>query len=187
MSKKLLLIYGGHAGGRTETLCGAICSGVAAAAEDVELRKLPALRAGLDDLLWAQGLLIGTPEHFAYMSGALKDFFDRTFYPAEGRTEALPYALFVSAGNDGSGTVTAVERIATGYRWNRIAEALVVRGEPQAADLQRCAELGQTVAAASRWAYSDRPCVTVQPWARRRLAAGNAGAMLNARDRLTKH
>ena len=145
--KRLLLIYGGHSGGRTELLCDAVCKGIAAAEEAIELRRLPALQANTDDLLWAEALLIGTPEHFAYMSGALKDFFDRTYYPAEGRTEALPYALFVSAGNDGTGTVAAVERIATGYRWNRIAEPLLVRGAPQPADLQCCEELGQTMAA----------------------------------------
>ncbi len=147
MSKRLLLVYGGHVSGRTEALCDAVCAGIASTADDVELRRRPALEAGIDDLLWAEGLLLGTPEHFAYMSGALKDFFDRTFYPAEGRTEGLPYALFVSAGNDGTGTVNAVERIATGYRWKRIADALIVRGLPQPADLQACNELGQVMAA----------------------------------------
>lgn len=147
MNKHILLIHGGHAGGHTETLCDAVCEGVAAAQEAIELRRLPALQAGIDDLLWCQGLLIGTPEHFGYMSGAVKDFFDRTYYPAEGRTLALPYALFVSAGNDGRGTVSAVERIATGYSWQRIADAMIVRGKPAAADLEQCRELGQTMAA----------------------------------------
>lgn len=147
MGKRILLIYGGHAGGHTESLCNAVCEGISAAEEDIELRRVPALQAGLDELLWAEALLIGTPEHFGYMSGALKDFFDRTFYPSDGRTEALPYALFVTAGNDGRGTVAAVERISTGYRWQRIAEALIVRGAPQPEDLQQCRELGQTMAA----------------------------------------
>ena len=147
MSKHILLIYGGHAGGHTERLCDAACAGIEAAGEATELRRLSALQGGIEDLLWADGLLIGTPEHFAYMSGAVKDFFDRTFYPAEGRTEGLPYALFVSAGNDGRGTVAAVERIATGYRWQRIAEPLIVVGKPDAAQLGQCQELGQTLAA----------------------------------------
>ena len=128
-------------------MTNAVCGGIAAAEESIELRRLPALQASIDDLLWANGLLIGTPEHFGYMSGAVKDFFDRTFYPAEGRTISLPYAIFVSAGNDGSGTINAIERIATGYRWQRIAEPLLVVGEPQPADLQRCEELGETMAA----------------------------------------
>jgi NAD(P)H-dependent FMN reductase len=143
----VLLIHGGHAGGRTEALVAAVRAGVEVEGPDVELRVRPALQAGIDDLLWCEGLLIGTPEHFGYMSGAVKDFFDRTFYPAEGRTEGLPYALFVSAGNDGSGTVRAVERIATGYRWTPIAEPVLVVGAPAAADLERCRELGQTLAA----------------------------------------
>jgi multimeric flavodoxin WrbA len=97
--------------------------------------------------LWAQGLLLGTPEHFGYMSGALKDFFDRSFYPAEGRTVGLPYGLFVSAGNDGRGTIAAVERIVTGYGWQAIAEPVRVVGEPDDDALARCRELGATLAA----------------------------------------
>ncbi|MBM0103982.1 flavodoxin family protein [Steroidobacter sp. S1-65] len=143
----LLLIYAGHAGGRTHEMVAAVKRGVADAGEDLELRALPALQAGVDDLLWANGLLIGTPEHFGYMAGAIKDFFDRTFYPAQGRVEGLPYAMFVSAGNDGTGAVAAIERIALGYRWKQCAEPLIVKGELSAADLQRCAELGQTFAA----------------------------------------
>lgn len=144
---RLLLIHAGHAGGRTHAMVDAVKQGVADAGEDIELRVLPALAAGVDDLLWANGLLIGTPEHFGYMAGAIKDFFDRTFYPAQGRVEALPYAIFVSAGNDGSGAVTSIERIASGYRWKQCAEPLVVKGDLSAADLQRCCELGQTFAA----------------------------------------
>jgi flavorubredoxin len=144
--KKLLLIHGGHAGGRTERLTAAVTAGIRAAEDPVELRQLPALQAGIDDLMWADGLLIGTPEHFGYMSGAVKDFFDRTYYPAEGRREGLPYALYISAGNDGSGTAASIARIATGYRLREVAEPLIVRGEPDAAALQRCHELGLAVA-----------------------------------------
>ena len=144
---RILLIHGGHAGGRTEALRAAVVEGVTSAGEPAELRVLRALDASIDDLLWGQGLLIGTPEHFGYMSGAVKDFFDRTFYPAEGRTGGLPWALFVSAGNDGSGTANAVERIATGYRWKRIADPVIVVGPPDDAALDRCRELGATMAA----------------------------------------
>jgi multimeric flavodoxin WrbA len=149
--RHLLLVHGGHAGGRTERLRHAVATGVdaggAAAGTPVTLRQRRALDAGLDDLLWADGLLLGTPEHFGYMSGALKDFFDRTFYPAEGRTEGKPYGLFISAGNDGTGTAAAVARIATGYRWSAIAEPVIVVGEPSRAALARCEELGATMAA----------------------------------------
>ena len=147
MRKHLLLIYGGHAGGRTERLTAAVLDGAAELADEVEIRAKPALEATAEDLLWAQGLLIGTPEHFGYMSGAVKDFMDRTFYPVEGQVEGLPYAIYVSAGNDGTGATSSIERIAIGYRWKRIAEPIIVVGAPDAGALERCRELGQTMAA----------------------------------------
>lgn len=128
-------------------MVNAVRKGIEEAGDDIELRALPALEAAADDLLWAHGLLIGTPEHFGYMSGAVKDFMDRTFYPVEGKVEALPYAVFVSAGNDGTGAVSSIERIALGFKWKRIADPLIVKGEITEAARQRCAELGQTMAA----------------------------------------
>jgi hypothetical protein len=145
--KRLLLIFGGHEGGRIAAMTDAVRDGIGQVFDDVELRCLPALSAGIDDLLWAQGLLIGTPEHFGYMSGAVKDFLDRTFYPVEGKVDALPYAIYISAGNDGTGAAASIERIALGYKWKRIAEPLILRGAPTVADLARCRELGQTMAA----------------------------------------
>jgi multimeric flavodoxin WrbA len=145
--KRLLIIYGGHAGGRTALLLEAVRAGITEAGEAIELRVLNALQAGVEDLLWAEALLIGTPEHFGYMSGAIKDFMDRTFYPVEGKVDSLPYAVFVSAGNDGSGAVSSIDRIALGYRWKKVSEPLIVRGAPSEADLQRCRELGATLAA----------------------------------------
>ena len=101
---------------------------------------------GLDDLLAADGVLFATPENFGYMAGALKDFFDRTFYPAQGRVEGRPYALLVSAGNDGRGAAGSVERIVRGYALTPIAPPLIVRGIPAAADLAAAAELGAGLA-----------------------------------------
>ena len=147
MMVKILIVYGGHRGGRTEQLRVAAAEGVSACGEAVELRERPALEAAAEDLLWADGILLATPEHFAYMSGALKDFFDRTFYAVESETIGRPYGLLVSAGNDGQGTVAAVRRIVTGYRWKEIADPILVIGDPKQADLDRCRELGATLAA----------------------------------------
>ncbi|MBL8504428.1 MAG: NAD(P)H-dependent oxidoreductase [Rhodocyclaceae bacterium] len=106
-------------------------------------------RAGettLEDLLGCHGLIVGTPENFGTMAGMVKDFFDRTYYPAEGKTVGLPYALFISAGNDGSGAVMQIDRIATGYGWKRVAEPLIARHEVTAADLAACEALGEAMA-----------------------------------------
>ena len=147
MTQRILLVYGGRPGGRTELLRRAVVQGIIDCGERVELRELPALQASADDVLWADGLLLGTPEHFGYMSGALKDFFDRSFYACENRSAGKPWGLFVSAGNDGRGTCNAVERIVAGYRWRSIAEPLIVIGAPDAEALARCRELGATLAA----------------------------------------
>ena len=134
-------------GGRTEQLVEAVREGIDASGEAIELRCLSALIADTSDLLWAQGLLIGTPEHFGYMSGAVKDFMDRTFYPVENQVDGLPYAVFISAGNDGTGAANAIARIAIGYKWREIAPPLIVKGDVTAQARQQCIELGQTMAA----------------------------------------
>lgn len=144
--KRLLIVYHSQTG-HTRAMAVAVLGGAGAFAEDTETRLKPALEAGIDDLLWADGLLLGTPENFGYMSGGLKDFLDRTFYPAQGRVESLPYGVFISAGNDGTGALAAIERIALGYPLKRVAEPVIVRGELDAAALARCEELGQTLAA----------------------------------------
>ena len=142
--KHLLLVYSSQSG-HTEAMARAACEG-AQSVDEIELRCLKAFDAGLDDLLWANGLLIGTPENFGYMSGAVKDFLDRTYYPAQGKVSGLPYAVFISAENDGSGAVRALERIALGYGWNKISEALIFKGELDDAALARCRELGEGMA-----------------------------------------
>lgn len=117
----------------------------------VETRLKMALRAGLNDLRWAHGLLLGTPENFGYMSGALKNFLDRTYYPAQGQISGLPYAVFVSAGNDGTGALTSIERIARGYPLKPVCDPIIARGELTAEVLQRCEELGETMASGMAW------------------------------------
>lgn len=115
--------------------------------DGVEARMLRAGDAGVEDLLWADALILGTPENFGYMSGAMKDFLDRTYYPCEGKVESLPYAVFVSAGNDGSGAVNSIARIAKGYPLRAVQEPIIARGETSDAILVSCEELGMAMAA----------------------------------------
>src|SRR4029453_804444 len=117
------------------------------AIDAVDVRMKRAYDAGPDDLLWAHGILIGTPENFGYMSGAMKDFFDRTFYAVEGRIQPLPCAIFISAGNDGSGALRAIRRIANGYPFREVQEPVIVRGEVTPEAREKCRELGLTLAA----------------------------------------
>lgn len=143
--KHLLVIYHSQSG-NTAQLANAVMQGCQAEAE-VEARLCRAFDANLEDLLWADGLLLGTPENFGTMSGALKDFFDRTYYPAQPHELNLPYALFISAGNDGSGAVREIERIACGYPLKKTASPLIVKGEINRDHLQESKEFGLSMAA----------------------------------------
>lgn len=132
----------------TWAMTQAVARGVADDAfSGVQLRLLAPLDAQPGDVLWAQGLLLGTTENFGYMSGALKDFFDRCYYPCLEQTESLSYALFIRAGNDGLGAKSSVERIVAGLSWKAVQPPLICSGPWRDDFIRQCEELGMTLAA----------------------------------------
>jgi multimeric flavodoxin WrbA len=144
----LLVFHALTAGGRCARLAQALEHGALGIEPAIEWRRIEALQGGVEDLLWANGVLFCTTENFGYMSGGLKHFFDRSFYPAQGRVQGLPYAIVISAGNDGSGAVRAIQRIAAGFPLKEVQPPLIVRqDEDLDAACRRAAELGATMAA----------------------------------------
>jgi multimeric flavodoxin WrbA len=141
---KILIVYHSRTG-NTEKMAKAVSEG-AAGIENTELIVRKAFDATLEDLLYCDGIAIGTPENFGYMSGAIKDFFDRTFYPSQGRVFKKPYVVFISAGNDGRGALNSIERIALGYPFKKVYEPVIARGEVTEEILEQCHELGATLA-----------------------------------------
>lgn len=147
MTRKLLIVA--HAPSpNTLRLRNAVEEGASDAEIDgITVHALSPFDAGPDDVMAADGIILGTTENLGYMSGALKDFFDRTYYPVLEEKQGLPFALFVRAGHDGTGTCRAIDTITTGLRWQAIQEHLVCRGDWDDNFVTQCRELGTLMAA----------------------------------------
>ena len=144
--KHLLIVYHTKTGNTGRLALAALEGATSDEVGGVEVRFRSARCARPHDLLWADGLLIGTPEYLGYMAGAMKDFIDRTFYEVEGKLQPLPCAIFISAGNDGSGALRALRRIINGYPFHEVQEPVVAQGPIGDAHLARCRELGMALA-----------------------------------------
>lgn len=148
MPARQLLIVAHAPSPNTRKLVDAVLRGARHAdIDNVETRWLPPLEAGPDDVRRADGIVLGTTENLGYMSGALKDFFDRSYYPVLEEKQGLPCAVYIRAGHDGTGTRRALESILTGLRWRLVQDILLCRGDWQDSFVEQCEELGLTMAA----------------------------------------
>ncbi len=143
--KTLLIVY--HTGGvKTAQMAEAVERG-AREEENARVVVKRCAEAGPEDVLAADALILGTPENFGYMSGIMKDFLERVFYPCEGKVNGRPWALFVGAGQDGTGAVASVERIVLGLRLRKVHEPIIGLKELTPEILSSCEALGAAVAA----------------------------------------
>ncbi|MEO8135046.1 MAG: NAD(P)H-dependent oxidoreductase [Betaproteobacteria bacterium] len=153
--RRLLIVYHTQTGG-TQALAEAALRG-ASDVDEIQTVLRWAADTTAADVLEADGLLLGTPENFGYMSGMLKDFFDRVYYQCEDKLVGRPYSVFVCAGNDGTGAMREVDRIVTGLRMKKVHPGVIARriggaagssrGELDPADIEAAALLGATIGA----------------------------------------
>jgi multimeric flavodoxin WrbA len=141
---KILIVYHSQTG-KTQKMAEAVAEG-AKSIEGAEVVLKKAADATVEDLLSADGLAVGTPENFGYMSGMVKDFFDRTYYATHEKVFRKPFVVFISAGNDGTGALRAIERIALGYKFKTVFQPVIAKGEITKEILTQCVELGATIA-----------------------------------------
>jgi multimeric flavodoxin WrbA len=133
--------------------------------EGVEVVERAALdfangKATHEDLLEADGYLLGTTANFGYMSGAMKHVFDSTFLQiggaldasgggaeSEGATTGRPFGLYVHGRYDTTGAVRSVLSIVGALGWRRGFDVLEVLGDVTDEHRERAYELGGTMAA----------------------------------------
>jgi multimeric flavodoxin WrbA len=114
--------------------------------EGVTVRHVPPLEAGPEDVRGADAVVLLTPENLGSMSGAMKDFFDRSYYPLLEHTEGLPYALVIRGRHDGTGTRRGIQSIVNGLKWKEVEQPLMAIGELEDAHLEASEELGAKMA-----------------------------------------
>jgi len=141
--KNILIVHHTQSGS-TKKMTNAIING--AKQENIIIRSRSALEADSEDLLWADGLLLGTPENFGYMSGAMKYFLDEVFYDCLEKVNGLPYAIYIKAGNDGTGAKNSIEKILLGMSLKKIQDPVIAIGSLTESSIKECEELGQLMA-----------------------------------------
>jgi len=148
LPRKQLLIVAHAPSDNLQRMLDAILRGAAHNdIDNVDVLAVNPLQAGPEQVLEADAIILMTPENLAYMSGAMKDFFDRCYYPVLEEKQGLACALVVRAGHDGTGTLRALNTILTGLRWQQVQEPLLCKGPWNDTFLQQCEELGMSMAA----------------------------------------
>lgn len=148
MSVKKLLIVAHTPSPNTQVLADSVFRGASSPeVVNIQLKALTPFETTPEDVLASDAIIMGTTENLGYMSGALKDFFDRIYYPCLEEKQGLPCALYIRAGHDGTGTRRAVETIVTGLKWRWIRPPIILRGDYKDEFADECEELGLLVAA----------------------------------------
>jgi NAD(P)H dehydrogenase (quinone) len=148
---RVLIVYDSKTG-NTEKMALAVADGVKEAGVDVALKKVDTTTN--DDLLDADGIVIGSPTYYGQMSAKVKAMFDESV-KIHGKLEGKVGAAFTSSGGVASGAETTLVSILEAM----LVHGMIVQGRAHAAhygtatvgspkgrDEERCRELGTAVA-----------------------------------------
>lgn len=145
---KRLLIVANTPSPNTQAIVDAVVKGASHPdISGIQVVAMDPFKTTPDDVKAADAIIVGSTENLGYLSGAVKDFFDRCYYPCLELTQGKPYALYIRAGHDGTGSTRAAQTIITGLRWRQVREPLLMRGDFQDQFLDQAEELGMYMAA----------------------------------------
>ena len=141
---KVLIVY--HTlSGNTERMAKAFEEGAkSVSGTDVVLKK--AFDATLEDLLGCDAIAFGSADYFSYIAGALKDFFDKTYYPSQGKVTGKPYAAFATGGGGGDTALKVLDRLCSSFKFKKAVDNVSVAGAPSSEILAKCKEAGKNLA-----------------------------------------
>ena len=141
---KVLIVY--HTlSGNTEKMAQAFAEG-AKSVQGTEVVIKKAFEATLEDLLACDAVAFGSADYFSYIAGALKDFFDRTYYPSQGKVAGKPYAAFATGGGGGETALAVLDRLCGSFKFRKAAEGIAVMMSPSPEALVKCKEAGKKLA-----------------------------------------
>jgi NAD(P)H dehydrogenase (quinone) len=149
---QVLIVYDSKTG-NTEKMAFAVAKGVKKAdSVDVVVKKVD--ETTNEDLLKADGIIVGSPTYYGQMSGKVKAMFDKSVR-IHGKLQGKIGAAFTSSGGVASGAETTIlsvleamlihGMVIQGHAHAQHYGAAAV-GEPREQEKERCRELGKVVA-----------------------------------------
>ena len=149
---KILIVYDSKTG-NTEKMAYAVAEGAKQVkGVDVIVKKVD--KASLDDLLEADGIIMGSPTYYGQMSAKLKALIDESV-KIHGKLEGKVGAAFTSSGGTATGAETTLLSILNAM----LIHGMIVQGraddkhygaaaveKPDKKELEYCRELGKRTA-----------------------------------------
>jgi len=149
---KIMVVYDSKSG-NTEKMAFAVSEG-ARQVSGIEVVAKKIENASLEDLLEADGIIMGSPTYYGIMSAKLKAFIDESV-KVHGKLEGKVGAAFTSSG----GTATGAETTLLSILQTMLVHGMIVQGRahekhygaasagsPHEKEIESCKELGKRVA-----------------------------------------
>lgn len=142
---KILVVYCSLSG-NTKAAAEAVAEGARSTGATVLVKS--GFEAQPADLVNCQAVALGSYDAFSYMGGGLKDFLDRAFYPTQNKVTGKPYVAFLTHGGGGK-AIQTIESVAQSFKFNKVGNAVLVKGHPDEHDITELKTLGAKLAAAT--------------------------------------